>query len=436
MGHPRFLAPAPPAPRLPPEEVRRLYPLYRRRILEAAFAGYAMFYLVRNNLPVVSAEMGQALGYDKSMIGDILAATAISYGVGKLVMGWLSDRSSPRRFIALGLLLTALLNFLYGASSSFRVHLALWALNGFVQGMGYGPCATSLAHWYGLKERGAVFGVWNMAHNVGGGIVGVLAAWAASHFGWRSAFYVPGAIALAGAAYLLWRMRDAPPSVGLPPIEEHLGEPPAAHDRSATGEVPGGIVTRYILPNRTLWLIAFANFFVYIARYSMLDWGPTYLKEVKGASIHHGGASTLLIEFAGALGMLATGWISDRIGGRRGLVSAVCMAPTVLAFWAITATPASMLWLDMTLLAAIGFLVYAPVMMLGVMSLDLTAKEAAGTAAGFVGLFGYLGRVAQGKGIGWIAQHYGWTPALHCVLACAVAASLLLALTWNVRPRE
>ena len=431
-----LLKPAPPVPRLPPEECRRLYPACRRRILEAAFIGYAAYYLVRNNLPVVSAEMGARLGYDKSMIGDILAATAISYGVGKLVMGWFSDRSSPRRFIALGLALTACLNFAFGASSDFRLHLALWAVNGFVQGMGYGPCATSLAHWYGLKERGAVFGFWNMAHNAGGGLVGVIAAWAASRWGWRSAFFVPGLLALAGSAYLAWRMRDAPPSLGLPTIEEHLGEPPPSHDRSAAGGVPEGIFKRHILPNKTLWLIAFANFFVYIARYSMLDWGPTYLKEVKGASLGHGGLSTLLLEFSGALGMLATGWLSDRIGGRRGLVSAACMAPCVLVFWALTLTPPGMLWLDLALLSLIGFLVYAPVMMLGVMSLDLTAKEAAGTAAGFVGLFGYLGRVVQGKGIGWLAQHHGWGPALTCVLACAAFAALLLSLTWNIRPKE
>jgi sugar phosphate permease len=30
-----------------------------------------------------------------------------------------------------------------------------------------------------------------------------------------------------------------------------------------------------------LWVLAIANIFVYIARYAMVDWGPTYLKEVK-----------------------------------------------------------------------------------------------------------------------------------------------------------
>ena len=69
-------------------------------------------------------------------------------------------------------------------------------------GMGYGPCARGLGHWDTCQERGRIFGVWNMSHNVGGGAVGIVAAWCAHHYGWPSAFYVPGLIATLGAFYL------------------------------------------------------------------------------------------------------------------------------------------------------------------------------------------------------------------------------------------
>jgi len=91
--------------------------------------------------------------------------------------------------------------------------------------------------------------------------------------------------------------------------------------------------------------------------------------------------------------------------------------------------------LDMCLLALVGFLVYVPVMFLGVMSLDLTSKKAVGTAAGFVGLFGYIGRVAQGKGLGWLAQNYDWNIALYAILGSTAMAVVLLAFTWKVRPK-
>lgn len=403
----QWFKPAPHIPRLPPSEVARLYPGYRWRIFEAAFMAYAMFYIVRNNFAPVSKEIGAALHYDKAMIGDILAGTAIAYGLGKFIMGYFADRSDARKYVAVGMLLTAGLNFIFGATTSYTAHVILWTVNGFVQGMGYGPCTRGLSHWYSAKERGTIFGIWNVSHNIGGGIAGLLAAKCAQHWGWQSAFYVPGIFATLGAVYLFWRMRDTPQSVGLPSVEEYKNDwPPeeqGAHEQELSFKE---MFLKYILPNKMLWVLALANVFVYIMRYSMVDWGPTYLKEVKGASLVEGGFSTTVIEFAGAAGMLSMGWVSDKVGGRRGRVSLIAMIPLLLAFGAILIVPATMLWLDMVLFAVIGFFVYVPVMFSGVMSLDLTSKKAVGTAAGFVGFFGYVGRVIQGKGLDWLSQHY------------------------------
>src|SRR5579862_5256903 len=325
-----FLRTAPHIERLPRGPARRLYPQMRWRILESTFIGYATFYFVRNNLPVVSKEMGQALHYSKGQIGDMLALTAIAYGVGKFLMGAWSDRSNPRYFMPFGLLLTALCNFAFGAISSYPLHLALWTLNGLVQGMGWGPCGRSLGHWYSVRERGTIFAFWNIAHNVGGGLTGLIAAYSTAWMGWRSAFYVPGVLAVLCAVYLLLRLRDTPQSVGLPPVEEYRGDYPATPDRE---EELGtrDLLVNYVLKNRYLWIFAAANFFVYIARYAMLDWGPTYLKEVKHASLENGGLSTAIFEFAGIFSTILMGWLSDKTGGRRGMISLVCMVPVFLA---------------------------------------------------------------------------------------------------------
>jgi MFS transporter, OPA family, glycerol-3-phosphate transporter len=331
-----WFRPAPPKPRLPAAEVAALYPGYRWQVFEAAFIAYATFYIVRNNFAPVSKQIGEALHYNKLMLGNILAGTAVAYGVGKLVMGFFADRSDARKYVATGMLLTACFNFLFGSTFNYYGQLLLWTLNGFVQGMGYGPCTRGLAHWYSVKERGTIFGVWNTAHCVGGGIAGVLAAACAQHWGWRSAFYVPGVIASVCAVYLFWRMLDTPQSKGLPPIEEYKKDWPAdekeAHERELGFRE---IFLEYILPNKMLWVLAFANIFVYIARYAMVDWGPTYLQEVKGASLLSGGLSTLVIEFAGAAGMLTMGWLSDKLGGRRARVSALAMIPLLLAFFGL-----------------------------------------------------------------------------------------------------
>ena len=434
----RSFKPAAHQPRLPDDEVRRKYPKMRWRILEATFIGYATFYLVRNNLPIVSKEMGDALAYTKSDIGDMLAATAIAYGLGKFLMGSLSDRSHARTFMATGLILTALCNFAFGWVSGYYIHLFLWTLNGFVQGMGWPPCGRSLGHWYSVRERGTVFAVWNIAHNIGGGLIGIIAAYSAATFGgWRAAFFVPGVLASIGAVYLFLRLRDTPQSEGLPPIEEYKNDyPPAADGHDHEREIPTReLFVEYILKNKFLWIFAVANFFVYVARYSMLDWGPTYLKEEKGASLGEGGVSTFIYEFSGIVSTVLMGWLSDRLGGRRGLVSFLCMLPVFAAFYGILAVPPGYLWLDLTFFGVIGFFIYPPVMLLGVTGLDFTSKKAVGTAAGFIGLFGYVGRTVQGKGLGWLAEHYSWEAALHAILISTFIGIVLLAFTVRLRPR-
>ncbi|PJZ67673.1 MFS transporter [Leptospira wolffii] len=435
-----WILPSPPKPRLDDSSVHNLYPKYRWRILEATFIGYSVFYTVRNNFPVVSKEIGQALSYSQEQIGNILAATAISYGIGKFLMGALSDRSNPKVFMPLGLILTAICNILFGASSDYETHLILWALNGLFQGMGWPPCGRSLGHWFSLKERGQKFAIWNIAHNVGGGLVGVIAAYSASWFGWRNAFYIPAAISLLTAIYLYFRLADTPQSVGLPPIEEYSDSDPHS---SKTEEIERElsfkeILVDSVLLNKYIWIFALANFFVYIVRYSLTDWGPSYLKFAKGASLEKGGISTLIYEFAGIGSTLLVGWYSDKVGGKRGWVSFFCMIPILFAFVGLLFVPPGYLWLDLVLFGVVGFFIYPPVMLLGVAGLDFTSKKAVGTAAGFIGLLGYLGRTALSKSLGWMTgfSWFRWEYSIFLILGSAVLALVLLAFTWNWKPKH
>jgi len=432
-----FLLPGPAAhiARLPEPQIKKLYPKMRWRILESTFIGYATFYLVRNNLPVVSKEMGQALHYTKGQIGDILALSVITYGLGRFFMGSISDRSNPRYFMPIGLLLTAFCNFAFATTSSYHMHLALWTMNGLAQSMGWAPCGRSLSHWYSIRERGTVFAFWNLAQNVGGGLVGIIAAYCTLLLGWRSAFYVPGILAVLCAIYLVLRLRDTPQSVGLPSIEEYHNDYPVGGNSDGEKELgTRELFVHYILKNRYLWLFAGANFFAYVARYAMLDWGPTYLKEVKHASLGEGGIGTFILEFSAMLSTVLVGWLSDKLGGHRGMICLLCMIPVFLAFIGILYSPDNKLWLDLALFGIIGFFVYPAVMLLGICSLDATSKKAVGTANGFISIFGSLGRMAESKGIGTLVERYNWDVALYAIAISTFMGIVLLAFTWKLSP--
>jgi MFS transporter, OPA family, glycerol-3-phosphate transporter len=442
----KFFAPPPAAPPLPASEIRRLYPRYRWRAAETTFIAYAAYYLVRNNVSFVTKEMHDALGYSKEMLGDIMAITGLAYGLSKFVLGSVSDKSDARRFIATGLALTALCNFAFGASTNYYVHLGLWALNGFAQGMGWPPCGRVMGHWFSESERGLTFSIWNTSHNLGAGIVGILAAWAVTTMGgWQYAFFAPGVLAAVTAVYLFWRVRDTPQSVGLPPVEEFRNDYPAAvHEADLERELSfKELFVDKVLANKYVWLLGFANFFAYVCRYIMLDWGPDYLRDVKNADLKLGAYAVMALEFSAIPSTILSGWISDLIGGRRGMVSTLCMVPIIAALAGVIATPPGHLWLDYLLIGVIGFFVYPVVGLITVAALDLVSKKAIGVAGGFIGLFGYLGRVVLDKGVGRAVDQltliydkaYAWDIVLYAILICAIIATLLLALLWKLRPQ-
>jgi OPA family glycerol-3-phosphate transporter-like MFS transporter len=88
-------------------------------------------------------------------------------------------------------------------------------------------------------------------------------------------------------------------------------------------------------------------------------------------------------------------------------------------------------------LVAIGFLIYGPVMLIGLQALDLVPKKAAGTAAGLTGLFGYFfGSFSANAVIGWVVDMAGWHMGFILILAASILACLIFLATWNVRGQE
>jgi OPA family glycerol-3-phosphate transporter-like MFS transporter len=386
----------------------------------------------------------------KGDLGLIATALSIAYGLSKFVMGNASDRSNPRYFLAAGLFLSGAVNLFFGflkgfsigsfAVTTVTVMSLFWLLNGWFQGMGWPPCARTLTHWYCDRERGTAFGIWNVAHNVGAGLAPLIAGAALFLFPmYQSIFFVPALFALAFGVLTIVFLRDTPQSVGLPPIEEFKDDYPDTkvddRERELTGKE---IFLRFVLNNKFLWILALANVFAYTVRYGILNWSPMFLESIKGCTREACRYQFSFYEFAGIPGMILWGWVSDRFfNGRRGPVSSLCMAstiPFIVLYWL---NPPGREILDTVALAFVGFLIYGPIMLIGVAAVDCVPKKAAGTAAGFTGLFGYLfGTAFAEKGFGEVIDRCGWSTCFAIIIGAAVLATLLLALTWNLHDRR
>jgi OPA family glycerol-3-phosphate transporter-like MFS transporter len=356
-------------------------------------------------------------------------------------MGSVSDRSNPKYFLPLGLLLSSGLMAAFGLFDALYASLAaiiiVMSLNGWVQGMGWPPSGKTMVHWYSTRERGAVVSVWNVAHNVGGALVANLALAGVVLFqDWGAKFYFNALVAALIAVSVFFVLEDTPQSRGLPPVEKYRDDYPPGYSEAHEDTLPfREIFLKYVLPNKFLWAIAVANAFCYFVRYGVVNWIPTYLETAKGFSFHESSTAWALYEYAAIPGTILCGWLSDRwFRGRRAPMTMIFMALTLVAvvvYWMNLKGP---IWIDYAALFAIGFLIYGPIMMIGLHSLDLVPKKAAGTAAGLTGLFGYVfGSAIAGTGVGWIADRWDWAGVFITMVACCVLAIAFVSLTLRHR---
>ncbi len=434
----KIFSPAPHKELLPLSRIDPEYKKQRFKVFLGIFLGYAGYYLVRKNFSLAMPDLIDQ-GFSKAQLGFALSGVSIAYGLSKFLMGNVSDRSNARNFLTVGLVLSAFTMIFMGvfpfATSSIAVMFVLLFINGWFQGMGWPPCGRVVVHWYSIKERGTMMSIWNVAHNVGGGLVGPIAILAIEIFSdWHSKFYFPGMIALVFAAIAYILVRDTPQSCGLPPIEEYKNDYPKNYSVEHEKELSAKeIFFKYVFNNRVLWYIAFANAFVYLVRYGILDWAPTFLEEAKGFSLKQSGWAYFLYEWAGIPGTLLCGLISDKIfKGRRAPATIIYMVLVTIAVLIYWKNPPGNIWIDNTALIAIGFLIYGPVMLIGVQALDLVPKKAAGTAAGLTGLFGYMGGALFANiAIGIVVDNWGWDGGFELIIGACILSIFFTALTWN-----
>src|SRR5690606_15387026 len=257
-----FLKPPKHKELLPEHRIDPEYRKLRIQVFIGIFLGYAAYYFVRKNFSFAVKDLQDSLGYSKAELGLAMSAISIAYGISKFVMGNVSDRSNARYFLALGLVLSSLTMIFMGfssfATSSVLVMFILLFLNGWFQGMGWPPCGRVVVHWFSIKERGTTMSIWNLAHNVGGFLVGPLAILGVELFvDWQARLYFPGLVAILFAIIAVLTVRDTPQSCGLPPIEKYKNDYPKTYEESQEHELTAKeIFFKYVFNNKMLWFIA------------------------------------------------------------------------------------------------------------------------------------------------------------------------------------
>lgn len=424
-----------------PEEIKKSYKYWRMRIFYSIYLGYALFYFTRKSYTFAMPVMMDELGFTSANLGFLGSLLYITYGFSKFFSGVLSDKSNPRYFMAFGLILTGVVNIFFGFSSSIILFALFWGLNGWFQGFGWPPCTKQLTYWFSRSERGFWWSLKSTSHNVGGAIIPLIAAYCATHWGWRQAMWIPGTMAIIVGFILIERLRDIPASLGLPPVETFKGEKEDTETSGNNSDQAGQlsakeILFKHVLNNKAVWILALSYFFVYVVRTAVNDWGVLYLVKHKNYSMLAAASGITWFEVGGFIGSIAAGWGSDRFfQGKRVPYMMLCAPLVVLALVALWYVPPGYLMLDCAVMAIIGFLIFGPQLLVGLAAAEFVDKKAACTANGFAGCFAYIGAAATGLPLGLIIDTWSWKGFFVTNLVCSIAIFIILLPLWSAASR-
>ncbi len=252
---------------------------------------------------------------------------------------------------------------------------------------------------------------------------------------WKWAFWLPGIIALVGAIGLFAFLRDTPKSVGLPELETSKT---ALDNDENDAAARRAYVNKMVYKNPIIWGLALANFFVYVVRFSVLDWGPKFLTEACNMSYEKAGIAVAAFEIMAIVGTLVAGWFTDRFfAGRSHRTCLLCMVGAGVsmgAFYYFYLHPGIVAdEVMIAVLAMAGFFIYGPQALIGIAAANHATKKAAATANGLVGIFGYLSTAVSGIGMGWLADKFGWNYVFIGVIAMAFVGMGVFIAMWGAK---
>jgi OPA family sugar phosphate sensor protein UhpC-like MFS transporter len=422
---------------------------HRLRILIAITIGYSFAYTCRLALSVVKKPLIDAGIFTPIELGMIGSALFWAYAGGKLVNGFLADHANMKVFFATGVLVSALLNIGMGFSTMLALSIVLWALNGWFQGFGAPAGVVAMTNWFGNRERGRIYGIWSTAHSMGEGLTFVVGAGLVSALGWRWGFWGPGAVCVLVAIGIYALMQDRPRTLGLPNVNDWRGERWQA-DAVQTATAPRTLIATQLSVLRipAVWVLALASATMYVTRYAINSWGVLYLQEARGYSLIEAGTFLMINTFAGIVGCIAYGFVSDKVFGARrppaNLLFAACeLGGLVLLFFG-PATSATVIAAFILYGVGLNGLVTS---LGGLFAVDIAPKRVAGATMGIIGIFSYLGAGLQENLSGLLiergmtfaadgARIYDFGPAIRLWIGSSIVSMLLAATLWRVRLRD
>jgi MFS family permease len=373
----------------------------------------AMFFITFLDKAVISATapmISAEFHIDKSSMGTIFSVFILASAIGQIPAGWLTDRIGPRRTLTGCVSLWSLATLLTALTTGFVWLCGARFLTGLFESGAFPGGTRALVPWFGRGERGFVQGAPHLFGRFATAVVPILSVGVTVQWGWRGVFYLFGVLGLVWAAgfYLIYRDRpEQHPAIT--PLELALasdGAPSAAAEREPTP-------WRALFASRTCWgLVIGAAAYTYCI-FFYTTWLPTYLVAHRGLSLMQMGIFASLPLFAGMVGDVLGGLISDSIvkrTGRVGFARKVVVVPAFLLS-AVALVPAALTsdpYLSVVCLAVSLFFMELMTGPWWAVPSDVAGAHA-GTLSGIMNMSANIGGAISPFVFGRLAQGGNWT---------------------------
>ena len=406
---------------------------WQKKMFWMMWITYASFYLLRVNISIAMPSIMSEFGLTKTNMGVVLTSLFFAYAVGQFINGQLGDKLNSRKIITIGLIVSAILNIIFGFSAGALILMAvLWGLNGYFQSMGWGPTVKAKANWFPKKIRGKISGRLGTSYIIGGAFSWFLAGTIVKYLNWRFTFFIPAAICIILAIHWYIRARNAPEEVGLPSLEE---QEQGIESSEVKKDYHIGFkeTLKITLLNPYVWFAGFALFGLNIVRYGFMSWAPTYMFEEQGATISLAAYKAIAFPVAGGLGAIFAGWASDHIfKHRRAPIAFIMLILLALSCYLYRIVPAESWMLSLFILLIIGFFTFGPhVLLVAAIPADLGTRKAASSVTGFIDAMGYVGASLTGIGTGYLIDNFSWNAAFGFWISGAILAAIMITFVWR-----
>jgi OPA family glycerol-3-phosphate transporter-like MFS transporter len=397
------------------------------------FGGYASLYFCRADLsvatPLLIEELGKhGVSHGDAIIrlGEITSVGVLAYAIGKLFLTGLGDFWGGRISFLIGLSGAAAFTLIFASGLSLPLFTMAWVGNRLTQSIAWAGLIKVSSKWFDFSSYGMIIGVLSISYLVGDATSRQWMGMLIDHgYGWRALFYFAAAVAALFLIVNYFFLRESRVDAG------HAEAKPNPLNLFAASESRPKSVGQLLLPlvrSRAFLLVCLLSLGCTTIRETFNAWTPMYLRDYLGYSNGNAARMSGIFPGVGAVSVLATGWLSDRLGvNGRALIMFVGLSAAAAALLVLmtmrSSTTGSLL--PLFAIGTIAFCLLGPYSYLGgAFALDFGGKQAGAASSGIIDGVGYLGGAASGYIVARISVAFGWQGVFVALAAVSAMAAL------------